>query len=434
MRGAFKGYLNGFKCERMSLDQVIRCYSGRKRKTYMQAKYLLQRQGLTKKDGEVNMFVKEERLPEEDVDDKAPRAIQYRSPKYTLTLATYLKPLEETFYHLPGLGPTRTRVVTKGMNKKALAKLLIEKSEAFSDPVFVELDHSRFDSTVSVDHLKMEHWFYNSVYKDTSLKLMLRHQLCNKGWTRHGIRYKVNGTRMSGDYNTGLGNSLINRATIESAVAGVKHELMVDGDDSVLILEARDLGCFDVDHFRRFGFKTKIFYKTKINEVEYCRARLVSSVPVMCRDPLRVFSNMGTALRYYGPVGMFYWLNAVFACEYASNPNMPIYCAFKPFTKMRMIRDEDFERKMEGQTFDHGDLIDRVGFWETWSISPDQQRRIESTIGTITRNIIKVQNVKYATSAFHSIRAEIYECARRRRNATPTDATQCRLELGQERF
>lgn len=422
-----------FHVERVTCKSIINTYHGAKREVYRRAYHELVTYGLRPRDCNVSMFVKDEKTPLYDVYDKPPRAIQYRSPKYNLVLATYLKPLEEEFYSLNGFGPSKTRVVTKGLNKKKLADLLMKKAGCFDQPVFIELDHSRFDSTISETMLKKEHKFYVDKFGDRYLASLLRHQIYNKGVSRNGITYKVKGTRMSGDYNTGLGNSLLNRAIIEYMVKDIKHELMVDGDDSVLIVEAKDLGFFNPEYFARLGLKTKIQYKTRIEQVDYCRCRLVISSKVMARDPARIFTNLGTSTRMYGPKGFMYWLNACLACEYYSNPGLPLVNSFKPFTKMKLLKDSDFYRKMEQFVYEEHP-IDRVGYWQTWGISPDMQVLLEAQLTTILEKYIEVQHVPTTRSALLSLREEIAKLADDRRRAAPPDLDECRIRLGQERL
>lgn len=277
-----------FNVEKMPMHEIVKGYTGGKRRMYYRAMLDL-KFGLRPTDSHISMFVKPDKYPESDIQDKAPRAIQYRHPRYNLSLAVFLKPFEHHFYELEG--SDGLRVITKGMNHTELARLFLEKISLYEDPVFIECDHSKFDSTINVHHLKFEHSVYNRTFKSSHLRLLLRKQLFNKGYSRNGLKYYVKGTRMSGDYNTGLGNSLLNRAVLESWLT-VPASIMLDGDDSVIILERRDVKHLDFSHFAKCGFTTEIALRYEMNKVEYCRRRLVlCDPPMFVRNPLRMNSG-----------------------------------------------------------------------------------------------------------------------------------------------
>nr|QJI53482.1 MAG: hypothetical protein 2 [Riboviria sp.] len=374
MLGKFKEVSGGWAIpsERMSYDEVIRCYRGAKKRMYTFAKLELVKYGLRSSDANVRMFVKFDKYDAEEIATKAPRAIQYRHARYNLVLASYLKSFEAKFYQLPS--KNGLRVITKGLNPVEVAGLLLEKSRLFDEPVYLSCDHSKFDSSVNVDHLKFEHGIYNKVFKDTQLKFLLKKQLYNKGFSRNGIRYSVLGTRMSGDYNTGLGNCLLNRAVLESMLIGLKHEIMLDGDDSIVIVERRDLRKVDLDHFRRCGFTTEVTQTEDISEVTYCKRRLChSNPPMMVRNPIRAMSNMAVTAYNYGALGFKYWALGALECERLSNPGIPIFRKF-PVAK-RIIRDSDYHRKLENVC----DTVEcsEVALSTCWNLSIDTIRMVE---------------------------------------------------------
>lgn len=306
------------------------------RKTYLRAN-----------DHYVHMFVKPDKLSVDCIYKKAPRAIQFRSTRYNLVLATYLRPYEHAFYEWPGIGPSLTRVVTKGLNRSQIAELFLEKASYFADPCFLSCDHSKFDSTIRTEHLRSEHSLYNRTFKNNRLRLLLQQQLINYGFSRRGIKYKVEGTRMSGDYNTGLGNCLINRVVLETFVKHVKHEIMLDGDDSVVIVERQDLHKLNFSHFERMGFETKISKQFDITKAEYCQSRLVfSNPPLMVRNPIRMLSHLSLCLRTYQPSDYMRWANACFECERKSCPGVPIFRSL-PELSVGKLYDQDYYRKVE---------------------------------------------------------------------------------------
>nr|UCS96349.1 MAG: RNA-dependent RNA polymerase [Riboviria sp.] len=369
-------------------------YRGGKRRVYAAAYQELMTTGMRRTDAYISMFVKQDKYCETDILSKMPRAIQYRSPRYNLMLASFLRPYEHVLYNKPGLGPTATRCITKGLNRSQIAELFLTKAAAFDNPLYISADHSKFDSTINETHLKFEHMLYDRTYKNSTLRKLLKHQLKNKCYTRSGIKYTIRGTRMSGDYNTGLGNSLINKIVLDSWVYGLKHEIMLDGDDSIIIIEASDLNKLNMNHFEKMGFITKMEFTDEITQVDYCQTRLVlGSTVTMCRNPWRALSHMAVTTKCYHPSVYRRWLGGVAECEASSNKGMPIYHALFDLVVNNSIRDEEWHRKMQNETVGISDTINRDGFAATFGISEQLQLAIEERVSIYTGyNFFKLFN------------------------------------------
>lgn len=367
--------------ESCSYLEVANSFVGKKRKMYLSARKELLEEGLSQRDWRVKMFIKSDKIKLDKLMDRPPRAIQHRSPKYVLSVAKYLRPFEHWLYPSPGEGPSATRFITKGMNPRDVAKLLLTKAEQFTNPLFLCCDHKRFDSTVRVEHLRYEYSVYRRANHSRDLQWLLKKQISNVGRTRSGIRYTIKGTRMSGDYNTGLGNSIINYVVLRSWLRNVKHEIILDGDDSIVIIEAGDRRLLDDTHFNRMGFETTVEETDDIRFADYCQARIVlSDPPVMCRNPCRALSNAAVCLRRLPAAHYEIWASNVLESLYYTNPGMPIYKAMidrvLPTKKIVM---EDYWRKMEGVTKEHVS-VQRGPFFETWGISSGIQNAMEESI------------------------------------------------------
>lgn len=369
---------------------IVNKYRGPKRKMYLSALKQLNEEGLNPRDYQIKMFVKAEKMPLEKVNTKPPRAIQARSPKYNLSIGRYLHVFEEWLYPRSGGGPSGTRSITKGLNPQEIAKLLIEKASWFRNPLFIAADHSKFDSTIRKEHLKFEHACYDKAFRSGYLRRLLHKQIVNRGRSRYGIRYRVTGTRMSGDFNTGLGNSLINFVVLKSFVKHVKAEILLDGDDSILIIEMDDRDKLDFTHFERMGFETTYEFFDDITQVDYCQCKLVlSTVPTMCRNPCRALSHAAVCLRKYTPDRYQLWFGNVADCLAQTNQGMPIYSVYYDYADTTTILDEDYTRRMEGVV--RGRLkVERMPFFRTWGIDPEAQQRIESVL----RNFKPYKNFK----------------------------------------
>lgn len=297
--------------------------------------------GVTKKDATVKMFVKPERFNPEAKRNPDPRAIQFRNPKYCVALAQFLHPIEHHAYEISCASNKviRSRNVAKGLNSCARAELLIKKSEAFEDPVYLGLDAARFDKHVSKEKLEIEHSVYLRSNPDRMFRQLLSWQLINKCFSNLGLVYKVRGRRMSGDMNTAVGNCvimLIMLIAIFTIVLKVKWDCLDDGDDVIVIIERKDLNRVMsrlADLFLSFGMEIKIeSVCSDIHEVVFCQSSIIEYRPgkhKFVRDWRKVISN---AL-----CGVNHWTNdtyrkrvlqAIGTCELVLNLSVPILQSF----------------------------------------------------------------------------------------------------------
>lgn len=303
--------------EKMSRNQLICSRPPRMRKRYKRAFYL----DLKPVHGTVNLFIKFEKR---DTDDKAPRAIQYRASPYTARLAQFIVPLEKTLYQVIEGVNFGFPIIAKGLNARERGDLVKKMFDHYDKPVVYLIDHSKFDSCVNIDLLKLEHRFYNEVYKDKFLSFLLHQQLRNFGRSRNGIVYRCVGRRMSGDANTASGNCLINYAILR-AKFGPKAIINLDGDDSIVFMpnEVEELDFTDC------GMNSKVNIVYDIEQIEFCQSKpvLTESGYVMCRDPMR---SLNRALYRLGkmPTNWQDYLQTIGIGEGMCSPYMPILQAY----------------------------------------------------------------------------------------------------------
>lgn len=285
----------------ISFMQVINRYRGAKRASYIRAWDEIKTIGFQRRWANVTMFVKPDKYAEADIQEKAPRAIQYRRPAFNLSLARFLHPYEKELYQIKPKFNGEKLCIAKGRNNQQRAEDLIDLIADFEDPCFLLIDHSKFDSSCTVDHFKEIHKMYLEALPSKELRSMLKMQLFNKGRTQGGIIYRVNGTKMSGDYNTALDNTLLNLIVLYSWLKDkVKARYYLDGDDSVVIIERKDEHLLDMNHFERFGFVTVMQRVYEPSSIEFCRSKLLDiSKPVFARNPYRALSNMCCSVKYY---------------------------------------------------------------------------------------------------------------------------------------
>lgn len=374
--------------EQTSIWKIAKEYSGGKRKQYLRACEMLEVEGLMRKDSILKMFVKPDKYPLGDISSKPPRAIQYRTPKYNLALASYLKDFEHKFYQVK---TTNTVDIAKGRNQVQRAEDLIAKASNFKNPIFLNTDYSKMDSCVRIEHQKsIFRHVYLKKFPSLRLKRLLFAQLNNKGYSKNGIKYKVKGTRCSGDFTTGFENTLINWIILRYICvrAGIYSEYYIDGDDAVIIMEESDRNKFESYHylFEKLGFEVKMKWSNEIEQVDFCQSRvLLADPPRMARNPLRALSNFNISLKYY-PAKI--WPRLILAkanSEYYGNPGVPILSKLGERirniigTNIKPMYDKDQEEIIKLNK-DLNLLIDddvRQSYYNCWEISPYEQELIE---------------------------------------------------------
>jgi hypothetical protein len=280
----------------ISHDEFVMLYDGPKRKRYEAAARNLLDRELVPTDWEINVFIKDETVCSWSKSDPAPRLISPRSPEYCLELGCFLKPVEHMLYKAVARVWGEV-TIAKGLNFNQRGEVLHKKWEKYDDPVAVGLDASRFDQHVSVSALEWEHHIYLSLFKRSKRKLqwLLGKQLSFSGRAYLDdkmVSYSGEGSRMSGDMNTALGNCLIMTGLVWSYLAekNLAASLMNDGDDCVVVMERRDLAAFQdglKEWFTNMGFTMKVEAPVDVFEqIEFCQTHPVWNGEgwTMCRN------------------------------------------------------------------------------------------------------------------------------------------------------
>lgn len=364
----------------------------------MQAQETLAITPLAPKDAYIKMFLKDDKYPNtwgigeylgqpEETSYGAPRCIQYRNKRYCLRLATYLHPIEEHCYHVQDW--TETPVIAKGRNLRQRGEDLRTKWDSFVDPIALLLDHSKFDAHVTEQLLHLEHSFYTKCNDSAELAMLLEWQRINKGFTKNGTKYTTKATRMSGDQNTGLGNSIINYAMLSAFLDhyGLRGSLYVDGDDSVVIIEnyGKD---YSLDFFTQFGMKTKGCAVTEFSQVEFCQTRPVKLDHgwTMVRNPLRTLLRTPWTTKQLTKKNTPHYLASIGRCELALGMGAPIgqYLGYKlsQLSSRHIVTDLEYVAKQQQYRPLRAKLVPpsseaRISYFEAWGITPGQQIAIE---------------------------------------------------------
>lgn len=309
-------------------------YSGNKRRRYEEALKENAIFGMPHWAGKITMFVKNENLDPVAKRNPDPRAIQFRDPNYSAELALYLKPIEHKIYRtkLYGKNYGVGRVIAKGLNPTQRANLINRKMENMHDCAVVSIDGSRFDLHVNRGLLEAEHAYYLKFNNDPAFAELLKKQLYNRGSTRSGFKYEIEGGRMSGDMNTGLGNCVISLIMFKALAKrlGVPMDLLVDGDDALLFISREHLtSLYSVlsFHYLQFGMEMKVEEVAfAAEEVAWCQTRPVQITGQewkMVRDPLRVLRTILVSKKWQ-PHRQRNYMASLALCEMAQNRAVPV--------------------------------------------------------------------------------------------------------------
>jgi len=400
-------------------EEFVGLYSGRKRTVYENARRSLVFAPVSEFDSFVTGFVKCEKINFTVKPDPAPRIIYPRDPRYNLAVGVYLKPIEHRVYHMidrmfEELG-CHPNTVAKGHNFSKRARVLREKWERFANPVALLFDAKRFDQHVSVEALQFEHSVYNKIFQqDETLQWLLRMQLTLHFFGRcadGSVVFTKRGGRCSGDMNTAMGNVLIMSCLFYKLLSslGIKFEFYDDGDDSVLIVERRDVvGAANAvpDFFLAHGFNMKMGAPQDVFErIEFCQTQPVWDGErwTMVRDPrVALAKDSVSTLPCDTPLILRRWLQAVSECGEAIAGGLPVWNTF--YQRYRMLaagakagRFPDLESGMfilsKGmrRRFRLPTVESRVSFFRAFGIEPYHQELMERHFENIPVDLSHVE-------------------------------------------
>lgn len=251
---------------------------------------------------------------------KAPRLIQARDPSFNLEYGRYIKPIERALKTDIHFGKGTYDVVGAKIER-------LRRRWRW----YTECDHSTFDAHVTVDMLKLCHRFYKQCQGNNPyMESLARRTIHNKGITRNGERYKITGTRMSGDVDTSLGNSLINYHILMAAIrmVGLRGDAIVNGDDSIIFTDHPIPTKQFVNVLRLFNMESVVNNSVNnIHLVEFCRTKLIyhpDAHPTLMFDPDRLRSIYGMTWKSYPDNVYIKYLEAVSHANNCMNSNSPV--------------------------------------------------------------------------------------------------------------
>jgi hypothetical protein len=287
--------------------------------------------------------------------------------------------------------------------------------------VCFEVDGKAFEAHVGPAALEFgEHRVYGSAFPgDRRLRFLLRKQLTLKGTVTCGAKFERPGCRASGDYNTGMGNTLCFLVEVVAAMRGfqVPFDLLVDGDNALIFMEEDDsqnvLGAFAQTVVEQSGHEVTLERPaSRLEDV-----RFGGSAPVflgqkrgwvMVREWHRILSGVFTSHIYLRePVFALEWMLGAAMCELSLSRGVPILQAFclkaleglRPGVRRRNVREHPHRDALAlGAWFaTEDDVLEvdvqaRLSFEAAFGVSPDEQRRIENGL-LVSVNLDKWRHV-----------------------------------------
>lgn len=398
------GYVSKFFTDNLTIvspltkEQFLGAYDGRKRTIYEKAYDSLLVRPLDQEDSVISYFMKVEKVNFTAKPNAVPRGISPRNPRYHVSLGPYIKRIEKTIFNMINK-LWKSCTIFKGLNADQRGRQAYKKWKRFKNPVAVGIDAKRFDQHVSVDALKWEHSVYLSFFQGRDRKRLaklLRKQLKNigKGRTQDGgLRFTLDGGRMSGDMNTALGNCLLMSAMVHSFCKrkGLDCELMNDGDDCVLILERRDLRKLDdlYDFMLDYGFNLEIEKPVyELEHIEFCQSRPLMVDENKCRMVRNVRTSLAkdsvSILPLRTEKEARSWSRAVGECGLSLTSGIPVVSSFynlfmKASDKAMKLSDTQLTgmnmlaKGMGKACFKAPSALARLSYYKAFGVPPEVQ-------------------------------------------------------------
>nr|QZZ63389.1 hypothetical protein [Leuven Tombus-like virus 5] len=261
----------------------------------------------------VSCFIKNEKM---DVSKPKPRCINFRNSIFTANLAKWTVPIEKLLSHFELKDNGGVPFMSKGRNAIELGRMLHNAYQVASKRYIHLVDHSAYDGSITVDHIRIEESWYHKMCTNKELSDLIKLQRLNKITSRNGVKAKCKGVRMSGDANTSLGNSVINYVMLRYQYPDAV--IIVNGDDSVIYSD-QEKPRFE---WSEVGMVSKTSVVTEFIDLEYCQSKPVFTEAgwVMMRDPFRTMSRMAYRLTAGKDSD---WFHTLGVGELHSNPYDP---------------------------------------------------------------------------------------------------------------
>lgn len=255
---------------------------------------------------------------------KAPRMIQARSAIFNIFYGIHIKPLENYL-----MKKSRYKNLFGKGDFDTIGKKIEHLRKKYK--YYTECDHTTFDAHITVEMLKLFHtYIYNCFpHKRQFLRNLLRKTYNNRCISRHGEKYTIKGTRMSGEQDTSFANCLVNYAILKYMLEklNIKGEVIVNGDDSIIFSDNPIDAKPACEILKTLNMESKILpSQTSIHKVEFCQTKLVYNnigKPTMMSNPEKINNMFGMTYKIT-PKNYPKYINELLFCYIQMNSNNPI--------------------------------------------------------------------------------------------------------------
>lgn len=208
---------------------------------------------------------------------------------------------------------------------------------------FIETDHTAWDLHMSQPLLAALNDEYRRIFRVPAedavyFEEVLRSYLSTSWRFRNGLSYKLKGTRVSGDVDTTVGNTIIhiavNRAVARmSGLSKADFKQRCKGDDSVIAEHGNPGKRFEVSHFRRLGLEVKASERSTIFDVEFCSSYLLQGETgwTMSRNPWKIVRHVPYVLGITNRKEFIRKSQQKSLCEALVSQGTPIMCALSHY-------------------------------------------------------------------------------------------------------
>lgn len=298
------------------------------RSRYIRAANKLARDGYDSSCSVIKAFIKNERYFEE----KPPRLILGRDPRFNILYGRYVVPLEQAYMKL--------KHVTNGDNFYSLGEKFSQI--ACESTYYVDNDMSKYESSQRLFAMRLEfdtcvRAMRKAGYDESSIQeytTLFAIKMEKRVISANGVEVDFNYCRGSGDMDTSLGNGLLNCIATAyfssvnfcpmkekchyNGMCCKLNNYLIKGDDSVIgaVGAIKPL----IDTYRLFGFDSKLVIRKAVEEVEYCSGHFIEYQPgkyIYAQDLRKLLRSLTTVINneiidlgylahYYASLGFMY--------------------------------------------------------------------------------------------------------------------------------
>jgi len=212
---------------------------------------------------------------------KAPRLISGATPEFICIMGPFFMALQTMIKKL--WGKHNFVYFTSGATNYTISEYLFGASGISGN--ILEDDVSSFDASILPEICKLELWMTKKFGASPLVYQLFEANNFTHGQTHHGIKYKVNGTRKSGDPWTSLYNSVLNAlmhlyafkisqqnlggGSVDISYMRSHIRMVVQGDDNLMIHTGRKMP-FIKTVLSYLGFDCECIYRHSIYDAEFC--------------------------------------------------------------------------------------------------------------------------------------------------------------------